>query len=166
MFRKLLAVAALAVAFSGCASFEYPLDTMEARHLRTPQDAVEYFRTCIRYDDWEALFETLSPKTQKWIEEQYGRFAFETFGDGLKYGKLDKDAPPELADKPIAELIHEATVLYIRPEKPLKVMRVQLSHPLVKDREKTNFPLVNVNPPNAEWPRWTFGLLEWIQGQP
>lgn len=165
MCRSLLAAFGLSLAVSGCCAPTYPLDTMRAKNLRTPWNTVDYFRYAVRLGDWDAVWEVLSPRSQEYFEEKIGRFAFSTFAGGFNYRRLDKDAPPEVADLALAELIHRSEVTQIRADdvEPEKIWRVQLYYrPIPPSR--TNFPLMNAAPP-GDTARWTVGLAEWIEGR-
>jgi hypothetical protein len=159
MFRSLVLLLALA---AGCCSAQ-PLDVHATRaiNLRTPWNTVDVFRYAIRVGDWEAVYDMLSPETQKWVDEEVGRFAFETFFGGLKYRRLDKDAPPEVADMEVAELVHRAEIIAVRADDVDEgLWWVQLYYKPIPPA-KTRFPLVNTAK-KGETPRWTVGLYEWL----
>ncbi len=152
-----LGIVLLAVA--GCCGPEHRLEDMRSRELATPYDAVDFFRTAVRYGDWEAVYEALSPRTKEWVEKEIGRFGFETFAGGLKYKRLDKNAPPEVADLTLEELIHRSQIVTIESEDRRR-WRVQLYYKPIPPA-KTNFPLVKVG--EGKTVRWTIGLYEWMQ---
>jgi len=135
---------------------------MRSRNLASPYDTVDYFRTAVRYDDWDAIFKIVSPKTQDWVKREVGEFAFKTFASGLKYKRVDPKAPPEVADLTLAELVHRSEILDVSWDPSLKGFRVQLLYPPIPPG-KTNFPLVNAPLPGQKTDRWTVGIFEWKQ---
>jgi hypothetical protein len=149
----------LALAFAGCCGPELKLEDMRSKNLSTPWNAVDYFRTAVRYGDWEAVYETLSPGSQAWIEQNVGRFAFETFAANYKYGRLDKDAAPEVANLSLAELLHRSEILKLEELVHDRTWRVQLYYdPIPPD--KTDFVLVNAPRQGSRARRWTVELFK------
>jgi hypothetical protein len=152
----------------GC-SHAYKLSDMESRKLKSPYDTVDYFRAAVRAEDWDALYAMLSPKSQQWIDDEYGHgFLFKLGVGDLKYGTLDKDAAPEVKDMTVWELVHRARILKIEPDDddPGRWW-VQLVYdplpgkPPLIDPKNTRFPLVNAPTPEQKR-RFTVGLFEWL----
>lgn len=163
-------VAALLV--TGCCGPDKRLEDMRSAALETPYDTVDYFRYAVRLGDWEAVYDTLSPRTKEYVDDKFGRFAFETFAGGLEYGEVDRNAPPEVKDLPIEDLLHRAQIVLIEPGDPerdpanprappkVRTYRVQLYYKPIPPA-KTNFPLIKVG--EGKGARWTVGLYEWMQ---
>jgi len=173
--RRLLAALALALPLAGapgcvCGPDVMPLEEMHAKNLRTPQNTLDFVRTAVRYDDWDAIYECLSPASQAWVDAEVGRFAFKSFFGGLKLKRLDKDAPPEYAELTVADLLHRSEILRVEADAraPRDLWWVQLylrigARPMPMD--KTRFPLVRVPAAKAGDPaRFTVGLKEWADG--
>jgi hypothetical protein len=156
---------------AGCCRPSFRLEDAESRRLRTVYDSVDFFRYAVRLERWDVVYEMLSPRSQAWVDEQFGKFAFDNFAAGLKYRRLDKDAPPELADLTISELIHRSQIVSIEPDErsPRSLAHVQLFYKTPSGKlippDKTNFPLVNARRPAESYDRWTVGLLEWLEGR-
>jgi hypothetical protein len=167
LILALLGILALA---AGCCTPPRPLEDMHARNLRTPLNTLDYFRTAIRYRDWDAAYATLSPRSQAYVDEKVGRWVFATFAEDAKLEDLDDKAPREYRDLTLGDLVHRSEILRVDPDadRPDRV-RVQLylsigAAPI--PTEKTRIPLIRVHPAKpGERARWTVGLIEWLEGE-
>ena len=163
MWSRLVLMSWLILGAAGCCSAPYKLEDMRSASLRTPYNTVDYFRAAVRLGDWEAVYGMLSPESKAYVDREVGRWAFETFAAGLKYKRLDRKAPPEVAELTVAELIHRSEIVAIRPDDLRSdLWWIQLYYkPIPPD--KTRFKLINVAR-SGEQSRWTVGLLESLNG--
>lgn len=167
MSRSLVLVLVL-VLVAGCNSFH--LIDMESRRLKSPYDAIDYFRYAVRLEEWDEVVEATSPRTQQYIDEHYGRGAgFKLAVGGIKVVELFPKAPTAVAEMTVWQLVHRSRILKVDTDDARPGgFRVQLVYdpegkPLI-DPKKTNVPLINAPRP-GEARRFTVGIYEWIQEQ-
>lgn len=162
MCRSLLCALALALGLAAaCNRATFRVADMQARFLDTPYDTIDYFRYAMREREWDAVYDTLSTKTQEWLEEKYlGRFGFRNFAESRELADFDLriKVPAELREMKLVELIHRASVLSVEISKDYSTATVYLRYGRLSPQA---VPLLNEKTKDGK-DRWTVGIYEWV----
>lgn len=164
----LLALGLALLLAGGCCSTRFTEDNLpRTRSLKTPFDAVDFVRFCVRHDLWDPLYQSLSRYTRKKRfddEDGDGSVLFAFAFPRLTYGDIVENAPKALRDILVATMIHESEIWSVGPPgtpfsaiAPERQRAVTLYYEPISP-SVTTFLLVNEG--TDDEPRWTLALEE------